>query len=145
MNFWCTESPFHKKSESKRDTKESPCLFGSWSIIHLLVSCLMYSFIIFFCKKISKLHAAIIVIILHSIYELKDLYNSYIIVKYKGNSFINAIGDNMACIFGIYISSLYFKNNDLQLKQLKELTVFVFTIVIIFIIHYKNNKIDEYF
>ena len=34
MNFWCSENPLRDGGD--RDGVESPCLFGSWSLIHLL-------------------------------------------------------------------------------------------------------------
>jgi len=95
------------------DNKNNMGLFTPWSIVHIIVGTLLYKLLKLYNNQYNSI---IWTIILHTIYEFKDLYFSYFhntnfnIEKNKWlyyNSYINSIGDTIACIIGIYIAYLY--------------------------------------
>jgi len=86
------------------DATNNPTLFTPWTIVHIASSSSLYAFFIMFVKHI---HSVYIAIFIHSLYELKDYYYSYINIKYTGrdsNSCLNSIGDTLGCFVGIYLS-----------------------------------------
>ena len=81
----------------------------------------------------SVKNAFIIDIVLHAIYELKDLYCSYILKSNKqdnswctNSSFLNATTDTISNILGFYIASVLDKDED-------DFLLIVGTIITIFI------------
>ncbi len=86
------------------DTTNNPTLFTPWTIVHIASSSSLYAFLTMF---INHKYSVYITIFLHSLYELKDYYYSYINIKYIGrylNSWLNSIGDTLGCFVGIYLS-----------------------------------------
>ena len=85
------------------DNMERPTCITPWSYIHLL-SGLNFSLLsLSYLSKHSVIKNLIIFIIIHTIYECKDLYITYIISnnkKYYQNTLINSIGDTIFSIFG---------------------------------------------
>ena len=89
------------------DAINNPTLFTPWTLIHVAVSSCIYSFLNIYLKHPNSMY---ITIILHSIYELKDFYYSYINIELTGrdsNSWLNSIGDSLGCIAGIYLSHIF--------------------------------------
>ena len=86
------------------DTVNNPTLFTPWTIVHVASICSLYALLINFIKP---KYVVYIIIFLHSLYELKDYYYSYINIKYNrrySNSWLNSIGDTLGCFLGMYLS-----------------------------------------
>ena len=97
------------------DSKKDPTLITSWFLIHLLSGIiLMYIFYIYF--NIDIWIATIIVLGLHTLYEIKDLFINplfYPDTNIKTNhSILNSIGDTIGCIIGILIVIFFIKNKN---------------------------------
>ncbi len=131
------------------DTYHKPKFLDIYFYNHLIIGTLAY-FVLHKMFKFSINKSLIIWIIVHTIYEIKDFYSTYI-KKYKvrptrdnklngffhsDNSFINSIGDTIAAIIGFYL--LYFiKNKSLRLVFL--------VLVIIYIIYMSNTHfLDDF-
>tara|TARA_A100001015_G_scaffold54318_1_gene59604 strand:- start:3638 stop:4075 length:438 start_codon:yes stop_codon:yes gene_type:complete len=117
-----------------------------WSIVHFNFGILGYLYLKFFFKKISNLKCFIITIIIHTIYEKKDLIITKLYLKnkhnYKNNnknvkflnffkiyynSLFNCIGDTLMCILGfLFISN--FKTNKILIIIFTLLFYFMHTI-----------------
>ena len=96
------------------DSVTNPCLITPFFIVHALSGYWLASLIhTYFPSNKNKL---LWVVLLHSIYELKDLYVSYVL-KYRNvytdNSWWNTIGDTIAAILGFYI----YKTTPLSFKM----------------------------
>lgn len=96
------------------DTVTKPCIITPYFIVHAIsgywLASLMYTY---FPSNKNKL---LWVFLLHSIYELKDLYVSYVIKYrnvYTNNSWMNTIGDTFAAILGFYM----YKTTPLSFKM----------------------------
>ena len=94
-----------------------------WSFIHFLSGGSIYKFIHFINTKFHlKINEFQFMIIIHTIYEIKDFYKTYFLKdrSYWGdNTFFNSVGDTICAIVGYY----FFKN-------CKELNFVVIIIVI---------------
>jgi hypothetical protein len=96
---------------NKDDTIENPALFTPWSFMHILSSIQIILFLYYYgFRKNIILYSFLI----HSLYELKDYYFSYVLKVDYGvwynNSFLNTIGDTISCFIGIYIGIYLIKN-----------------------------------
>jgi hypothetical protein len=97
---------------SDTDTVKQNALITPWTYIHILSGIVMATFLQY-GTNYSKFVITIIVLIIHSIYEINDLRYYYTgnsddktseDYKWKNNSFVNTIGDTIAAILGVYIS-----------------------------------------
>jgi hypothetical protein len=91
----------------------------------------------------DKKFSILFLVLIHTIYELKDLYFSYL---YKGaktkisewsknNSLFNSIGDTLFFILGIFIG--------INLKpNMKQLIVIILIFLILFCIFFKIKKLS---
>jgi len=97
------------------DSKKDPTLITSWFLVHLLSGIiLMYIFYIYF--NIDIWIATLIVLGLHTLYEIKDLFINPLFypdtnIK-KNHSILNSIGDTIGCIIGILIVIFFIKNKN---------------------------------
>jgi len=85
------------------DTINDPCLVTPFFIIHLLAGIWLTSLLKTFFPSIKNV--LIWVVLLHTVYEIKDFYVSYILkynTIYTNNSWCNSIGDTIAVIIGYY-------------------------------------------
>ena len=125
MKFWCTENPLRDGGDS--DSVKSPCLFGSWSLIHLLWGFFLYCILLYKFKKISKGMAIMMVILIHTIYEITDMFYYLGFVGdglWSNNSPLNSIGDTIACLSGSLSAMILFKKiNKNILKIVGGLTI----------------------
>ena len=82
------------------DDNQHPALFTFWSLIHFMVGIIIYFWVFYFFPKYSFIFHLILSLFVHTIYEFKDYYISYI--KEGGeNSLFNSFGDTIAAFFGI--------------------------------------------
>lgn len=65
-------------SNSVKDELKSPCLFTPWSAIHFLSGIVGYLFIIKWLPKWSYQKGFWTFFMIHTLYEIKDYYRTYI-------------------------------------------------------------------
>ena len=63
------------------DTIPKPSLITPWSFTHVLAGGLIYLYLKFFFKNISIPTAFIVMIVIHTLYEIKDLFSYFKITK----------------------------------------------------------------
>ena len=111
MKIWCPELPL-SSLQHKQDNVETPCLITCWFYIHLITSGFLYLILMYNFKSLTKLKGFLIVLFLHTLYEIKDLgyYMGYIKqAEWTDNSPLNSIGDTLACIIGILLMMKFVK------------------------------------
>ena len=91
------------------DDKENPACITPWSFIHLYSGFIFYLTLKYLYPKLSLLTIFIIWVILHTIYEIKDLLSYFKIYvyedkKWNNNSVINSVFDTIFAIFGLLIA-----------------------------------------
>ena len=96
------------------DGRDSPILFTEWSYVHFMTG--VYFFVILHrYLKYNIKKSFIIWIILHTIYELKDMVASYVYRTNNQNGFItnnswfNSIGDTIYALSGFIFAFYLFK------------------------------------
>ena len=145
MKFWCSEYPFSINNYNlENDTVETPCLFSFWSIQHFLTGVFLYCFLAYYFKKISKTKIILIVLLLHSIYEIKDMLYYFGLVEgnhWSNNSPLNILGDTICCLVGSLLIMKLFKNIDRFV--LKLISVFYFIFTIFFLVNALYNKLQH--
>lgn len=114
---------------SLEDTIQKNALITPWSIVHLLTGYLfsVYGINVF---KFSFNKAFLIGLILHTIYEIKDLSCYFINCDNKSqwhnNSWINSIKDTIFFIIGFFLI--------LKINIHNNFTIFVFTLLFFVIV-----------
>jgi len=144
MKLWCLENPFSIINYNLDDTVETPCLFSFWSIHHFLTGVFWYCFLAYNFKKISKTNIILIVLLLHSIYEFKDMLYYLGLVEgnhWSNNSPLNTLGDTFCCFVGSLLIMKLFKKIDSFVFKMISVFCFIFTIFAIYstIIRYNNT------
>ena len=130
------------------DTLETPIFITPWSLIHFLTGLTLF----FMCRVFTQNIYIIVFIILgiHSIYEFKDYYSTYInqirfkkdtylSSFFKNNTLENTIGDTVVCMLGIiiaYILLKYTRYTNQSLLQISSIITFTFFILFVTI---QNN------
>lgn len=87
------------------DLVKHPCIITPFFVVHAAAGFWLASLIITFFPSLKK-QTLIWVILLHTLYEIKDFYVAYVINSnniYANNSLLNSIGDTIAAILGYYI------------------------------------------
>ena len=111
MNFWCPELPL-SSLKHEQDNVETPCLITGWSYIHLITSGFLYLILMYNFKNLTKLKGFLIILFLHTLYEIKDLgyYMGFLRQsEWLDNSPLNSIGDTLGCIIGILLMMKFVK------------------------------------
>lgn len=117
----------------KNDSKKNPSLFTTWFLVHLLVGMvLMYIFYIYL--NIDIWLSILIVLFIHAIYEINDVYINPLFYPdtnlKKNHSIINSFGDTIGCIFGIFIIIIFIKDkNDIFFISL---VIIIYVLIFIF-------------
>jgi len=130
MKFWCPEKPL-SSLKYKQDNVKTPCLITGWFYIHLITSGFLYLILMYKFKSLTKLKGFLIILFLHTLYEIKDLGYSMGFLKqseWQDNSPLNSIGDTLACIIGILLIMKFVK----PINKKKILLVGSITIVSVF-------------
>ena len=98
---------------ARKDTRKKPALFTPWSMSHFFSGIVLF----LLCNMFTDIKNSIILtLIIHTIYEIKDYYYSYIIKttdRLTNNSVTNSIGDTICCILGIYFVIIIKKHNKI--------------------------------
>ena len=85
------------------DTVNDPCMITPFFIVHLLAGIWLTSLLKTFFPSIKNV--LLWVVLLHTVYEIKDMYVNYILkynTIYTNSSWWNSIGDTIAVIIGYY-------------------------------------------
>jgi hypothetical protein len=93
-----------------QDDLNNPTLFTPWSLIHMLCGSVFMANFNYF--NINKVNSILILLIFHTLYEVKDYYYSHIYEDehniftkwFTNNSSFNSIGDTIAFIVGIFMA-----------------------------------------
>lgn len=91
------------------DSKEIPVFIDECSILHFLFGYVGILNLNYF--KINQVYSVLLLFVIHTIYEIKDYYFSYVYKgkqnlftkKSAGNSLLNCIGDTLVFILGIIL------------------------------------------
>ena len=93
---------------TENDSINNPSLTTPFIIIHIISGIWLTSLIKTYFPKYKNV--LLIVLIIHTIYEIKDIYVSYYL-KYNNvltnNSWLNSIGDTIGAIIGYYLYNLF--------------------------------------
>jgi len=125
---------------SNSDSKNNPVFITPWSLIHFLTGFVGIINSNYF--NIDKEVSLIFLLLIHTLYEFKDYYFSYV---YKGpkniisewsssNSIFNIFGDTLFFIIGMVLSI----NININKNQLIIVNVFF---ILIFIILFTNKNL----
>lgn len=86
------------------DSVKNPCMITPFFLLHIVGGYWLASVIKTLFPSVKNV--LLWVIILHTLYEIKDYYVSYILkynTIYTNNSWWNSIGDTIAAVIGYYI------------------------------------------
>ena len=121
---------------SNTDTVKSNSFITPWSYIHLLTGCIIYLYLKYIFKKISIINSFIIMIIIHTIYEIFDLMYYFRIKKetnyWSDNSLINSVGDTIFAIIGFLIA--------IEIKEINIHGLIFLTFVYLITIYFFSKK-----
>ena len=89
------------------DNYKNHTLITPWSFIHFLFGIFFYLFISKFFKNVNVLNSFLLLLIIHTIYEIND--HIYIVKfwKHSSNSLLNSVGDTVFSILGFYLAYKY--------------------------------------
>lgn len=121
---------------STSDTNDNPTWLTPWSFIHFMSGVVFYKIAKIIFPDISLLNNFLIWFLVHTLYEVKDYYKSYIDYDGSGwnnNSLINSIGDTISAILGFFIGYIIFNGADIKLFYI----VFSFYILVLGILLYR--------
>ena len=96
------------------DSKKDVTLITPWSFIHAYSGFMFYLTLKYLYPEFSLLKIFILLIIVHTIYEIKDLLSYFNIKvsseKWSDNSYMNSIFDTIFALIGFFVA--YYVNNN---------------------------------
>ena len=96
------------------DSKKDVTLITPWSFIHSYSGFIFYLTLKYLYPEFSLLKIFILLIIVHTIYEIKDLLSYFNIKvsseKWSDNSYMNSIFDTIFALIGFFVA--YYVNNN---------------------------------
>jgi hypothetical protein len=127
------------------DSIKDPAFITPFSTVHFFTSIELAICCIYFFPNYSFYMIALLTLVLHTLYEIRDYYLAYvkkdIVGDWNNNSLFNSIGDTVICILGI-TTILYILNSGyLSLKQSFQIFSAMLALVVLFF--YNNKKINE--
>jgi hypothetical protein len=146
MKLWCHENPFSNINYNEKDTVKTPCLFSFWSIHHFLTGGFLYCILAYYFKKISKTIIIFIVLLIHSIYEFKDMLFYLGVIEdshWSNNSPLNTFGDTICCLIGSLLVMKLFKTKDIFVVKIISVIILIFTIFSIFSLIIRYNQLQH--
>ena len=121
------------------DSIKEPSRITPYTFVHILSGMLLYLYIIYIYPGISYINALMIVLFVHTLYEIKDLQyyfnQTHHVDVYDDNSFINSVYDTIACVIGVYIAS-YYIHRPLSFNNVLTYTIMYVLLVLLFLTHY---------
>ena len=112
---------------SLSDTRQNVGIITPWSLIHYLAG--LNGYFLFKKLNLKDLYVYIILITLHTLYELKDFLLSYYLnlnSEWGNNSFINSVTDTIFFLLGIITAK------KIEYNELIPLISFVIYVYFIF-------------
>ena len=120
------------------DSKKDVTLITPWSFIHAYSGFMFYLTLKYIYPDLSLLKIFILWIIVHTIYEIKDLLSYFNIrvsnIRWSDNSYMNSIFDTIFAIIGFFIA--YYINN--YSKNFYYINIILY---FYFLYYYFNNTI----
>jgi len=125
---------------SHSDTMSKPSWFTPWSFIHFFTGFILFIIIKIIFPKITLVDNFLIVMCIHTIYEIKDMCYAYIHhngSKWTNNSFINSIGDTICAAFGFIVGYIALNNAS------NSTIILMMLLYVISVIYYANDSLNE--
>lgn len=85
------------------DSPAKPVIFTPFTLFHMLMGVFAYMFLEWIFPKFSVPYNFTVWLLLHTIYETKDIYK-----KGTTNSLKNSLGDTLAAVIGFYLGFIIF-------------------------------------
>jgi len=84
----------------KDDNLQKQALFTPWSLVHFTSGWIGYIILKTLRPDCDNIRLAIIWLLIHTVYEMKDYTNTYVMNISKANTFINSVGDTISTMAG---------------------------------------------
>ena len=117
------------------DHINTPTYITPWALIHALLGLTFSLLSLNFFKKHLVLTNFIVFIILHTIYECKDICITYLIDlpkknKQYHNTLVNSIGDTIFAVFGWYIGYMIYLSKPRNYVISIIVVIYIITVII---------------
>jgi hypothetical protein len=117
------------------DSTHDKSIVTPWSFVHFISGAVIYLYTKFFFKNISNKNAFIVVLVVHTLYEIKDLFYYFRLTgrsEWMDNSLLNSVGDTFFAMFGFCLATQFKK---VTLGDLLTITFIYLVTMYLFIIN----------